>query len=272
MTEYADAGDTLVLSDVLEAAGSAGRRVALERVEDIDSTNAELLRRAPAERQAVALLAEHQSGGRGRRGRDWHSPRGRNVYLSLGWRFAPARSDLVMLPLVVAVAAARALKSLGATDIGIKWPNDLWLDGCKVGGCLVETTSSAGGMDAVIGVGLNVGMTGDPGARNIERQWADLRDQLPDLSRSRAAGALLAHLVRAAEAFSAAGFAGFAQDWVRMDVLRGRTVVIERDGAELDGRALGLGAGGGLLVDGPDGPVECMAGEVRVHTVDGRPL
>ncbi len=265
--------EPLDIDAIHSAAGSAGRRVSLDILPEIDSTNAELLRRPRDGRHAVAVLAEQQAGGRGRQGRRWHSPPGRNVYLSLGWQFDVGRQDFAMLPLVVAVASARALKALGAPDVAIKWPNDLWLSGRKVGGCLVETApGEAGARTAVIGVGLNVGMSGDPGAAEIDREWADLRDALPSVSRNQAAGTLLEKLVRAMEAFTAVGFTGFAEDWVRLDALRGQQVVVERESGPLSGRALGLGPGGGLLVEGPDGPVECLAGEVRVHAVGGRSL
>lgn len=259
---------------VRATAGSACQRVSLTILPTVDSTNAELLRRSRGERHAVAVLAEQQTGGRGRQGRRWHSPSGRNVYLTLGWQLDAGRRDLALLPLVVAVAAARSVRALGASAaVAIKWPNDLWLSQRKVGGCLVETAPGIGGLrDAVVGVGLNVGMTGDASAGAIERQWADLRDALPEVTRSEVAGTLLASLVRSMEAFASTGFTTFAEDWVRLDALRGRPVVVSREGEEISGLALGLGPDGGLLVEGPDGPVECLAGEVRVHAVDGRPL
>ena len=135
-------------------------RLSTLRIEpSLDSTNSELQRMAPEEQHATAILAEHQARGRGRRGRNWHSPHGKNLYLSLGWRFEKALSALGCLPLVVALSVARALSRAGLKGHWIKWPNDVLINGRKLCGCLVEVQGDAQGpIHAVLGVGINVHM------------------------------------------------------------------------------------------------------------------
>lgn len=263
---------------ILAAAGGGAAGLAgVEVVADIDSTNAELLRRPPGARHGVALLAERQSGGRGRRGRAWHSPFGRNVYLSLGWRFHESLRDLTCLPLVVAVAAARAVRAelsgnaranaaTGVDSVGVKWPNDLVLDGRKLGGGLVEIQGDMNGpCDAVMGVGINVCMHGDAGAAVIDQAWTDLASDGSPVSRNRVAGRLLDALADAAEAFADGGFAPFRDDWAAFDVLAGRAVTLYRESGEVRGIAAGVGERGGLLVEAAGLTREYLAGEVTLH-------
>ena len=105
------------------------------------------------------LLAEFQSAGRGRRGRAWLAPPGAGICLSLSWTFPEAPPELGALGLVIGVCVLRALTALGVKDLALKWPNDLLLDGRKLGGVLIELRGeSAGPACVVIGIGLNVAL------------------------------------------------------------------------------------------------------------------
>ena len=116
-----------------DAAGLASCEVAWE----IDSTNAELLRRH-ATAGVQVLLAESQTAGRGRRGRAWASPLAAHLYLSLQRRFDGGVAALSGLSIAVGVAAAEALRALGFAQVGLKWPNDLLAGDRKLGGILIE--------------------------------------------------------------------------------------------------------------------------------------
>src|SRR5690348_3332825 len=107
-------------------------------VERCGSTNTELMREEDLRTPAL-LAAEAQSAGRGRRGRRWHGSPGRALTFSLAARIARPARELAALPLVAGVAAALALRSLGAAAVGLKWPNDLVVGEAKLGGILVET-------------------------------------------------------------------------------------------------------------------------------------
>ena len=127
----------------------------VEVLRELDSTNSELMRRARAGRtEPVLLVAEQQTAGRGRMGRDWQSAAGASLTFSLGLPLAPA--DWSGLSLAVGTSVAESLNPA----VRLKWPNDLWLDDRKLGGILIETASfgegGAGRRQAVIGIGLNI--------------------------------------------------------------------------------------------------------------------
>lgn len=239
----------------------------LEVLLEVDSTNRHLSR--GAERglgSGHACMAEHQSAGRGRRGRVWVSPLGANVYLSLMWRFDASLRELAALGLACGVAAAAALADVGVPGVGLKWPNDLVAGGAKLGGVLVEAAGAERGpVTVVTGVGINIAMPAAAGA-SIEQRWTDVRALCGSTrpARNRLAGVLLGRLLLACERFAANGFAGFAGDYARLDVLRGRPVeVLGR--ARLRGVADGVAANGALRVCTSTGTREITAGEVSVR-------
>jgi len=167
------------------SAGAQRDLASFQIISTVDSTNAELQRMPAAEQHACAVLAERQTSGRGRRGRHWYSPFARNIYLSLGWRFDTGVGELGCLPLVVALAAGEALRLAGVTGHAIKWPNDILLNGRKLGGCLVEVQGDASGpCSAVMGVGINVNMPQSTAGTNmIDQPWTDVGSQVPWVSR-----------------------------------------------------------------------------------------
>jgi BirA family biotin operon repressor/biotin-[acetyl-CoA-carboxylase] ligase len=178
---------------------------------------------------------------------------------------------LRFLPLVVAVAVARAVSALGFNGLGIKWPNDLVTPRGKLGGCLVELRSSREAPTlAVLGVGLNVRLAGAPGLESLDQPWDDLASELPGVSRNAAAGCVLLALIEALQAFErdgpgAEGFRSFVPDWERFDCLAGRTVSLRGERLSVEGRCLGLGKAGGLRVDTGGRIIEADAGEVSVR-------
>ncbi|MFM8865947.1 MAG: biotin--[acetyl-CoA-carboxylase] ligase, partial [Limnohabitans sp.] len=123
----------------------------VEVLPEIDSSNTELLRRARAGRtEPTLLVAERQTAGRGRLGRPWQSAVGDSLTFSLGLPYAPQQWS--GLSLAVGLSLAEALHP----DIGLKWPNDLWLHERKLGGILIEAATSGERSQLVVGVGLNI--------------------------------------------------------------------------------------------------------------------
>ncbi len=249
-------------------------------VAETDSSNSALKRLPPEQQHAHALLAECQTSGRGRRQRNWYSPPGCNVYLSLGWRFEHRPVWLSTLPLMTAVCICRALAHTGLTTYGIKWPNDILIDGAKLAGILVEVQAAgSGAAHAVIGVGVNVFMppTGEAGreaAALIDRPWTDIASRLPaevsGLSRNRVAALLLEQLLNGIAEFEAAGFQPFAKGWHELDLLVGRQLMIEHNGKHTTGIARGIDDHGSLVLESKElgGSVvrkAFHAGEVSVH-------
>lgn len=263
--ELLDAG--LILEDL--PAELRANLSSLEVHASLDSTNAELMRRAPGELHAVALFAERQTAGRGRRGRQWASPLARNLYFSLGWRFECGVGDLSALPLLLAVAAGRSLEQLGLNEYSIKWPNDLLLGGRKLGGCLVEVHGDAGGpCSAVLGIGINVSMPQGLGeAAEIDQPWTDLAGSLDGVSRNALASALLSSVLACVLRFEHHGFAPFIEQWDRRDALSGREIEVNRPGSTMSGRAMGVNRHGSLLLETEAGPLEVSAGEASLRRV-----
>lgn len=246
------------------------RIAVLEVAWSLDSTNSELLRRpTPAEGVAV-LLAERQTGGRGRRGRDWASPLAANVYLSLARMFSGGLSRLPGLSLVAGVATAEALHALGFTSVRLKWPNDLVVaddSGLrKLGGLLVEGGGeNAGPARAVLGLGLNVRMP-TAFAAGIEQPWIDLSTLASAApSRNRILASVLAHWLPALMQFDAEGLPPFLARYARFDALAGRDISVHADDDVRCAHALGLADDGALRVriDGREQRVH--AGEISVR-------
>ena len=231
----------------------------------VDSSNSVLLRREGVADGAEALLVEGQSGGRGRRGREWRSPLASNLYLSLARRYAGGLARLGGLSLAAGVAVAEALRSLDV-DVQLKWPNDLVVEGRKLGGLLVEGGGEhAGPARAVVGLGLNVRMPRD---FVIDQPWTDLATIAPAAAASRnaLAATVLSWLLPALERFDRDGLAPFRERYAAFDALRDREVAVIGAGDALQGVALGLADDGGLRIRSSDGETRTVhAGEVSVR-------
>src|SRR5699024_10686320 len=115
----------------------------LDVLSEVDSTNAWLARQQTG--GTHACFAEYQTAGRGRRNRAWQSPFAANLYFSVGHGLTPSRAPLGTLSLALGVALAERLRALGVAGIGVKWPNDLYVDDAKLAGILIELRGEAGG-------------------------------------------------------------------------------------------------------------------------------
>lgn len=243
---------------------------ALEVAWSLDSTNSELLRWPPPAQGCAVLLAERQTGGRGRQGRVWASPLAAHLYLSLARRFGGGLARLGGLSLVAGVAVAEALHALGVTQVRLKWPNDLVVerDGVlhKLGGLLVEGGGEhAGPVRAVIGLGLNVRMPAAFAAA-IGQPWTDLATLGAGTDRNRLAAAVLARLLPALEAFDRDGLGETVARFAALDALAGRAVMLHGADGAVPATALGLAPDGALRVRLADGRARNLhSGEVSVR-------
>lgn len=219
-----------------------------EPLHTVDSTNAWLMRQSDEEAIAVCI-AEHQSAGRGRRGRQWCSPFGSNLYLSARFRFDEGMGRLSGLSLAAAVAVVRTLREAGVPDTAIKWPNDIYWQGRKLGGILLEVAGeSSGPCMVVIGVGLNVAMP-SVAAHAIDQPWVDLAAIRDGLSRNQLAGRLLHHMMDVIVTFQRNGLAPFDLEWREADMLYGNPVVLLQPGTEICGVGRGVAHDGALLLE-----------------------
>ncbi|WP_287066753.1 MULTISPECIES: biotin--[acetyl-CoA-carboxylase] ligase [Ramlibacter] len=229
---------------------------AVEVADEIDSTNSELMRRARAGDTAPVLLAAlSQTAGRGRLGRSWASAPGDSLTFSLGLPLAPR--DWSGLSLVVGLSLAESLHP----RIRLKWPNDLWLDGRKLAGILIETASfpPQSARYAVVGIGINLRR---PDADGLSTPPAGLEELLPGLTAAAALARVAPPLVASVKAFESAGFEPFRPAFEARDALRGLRLRLS-DGTE--GTGAGVSQDGGLLVHTATGPACITSSEVSVR-------
>ena len=247
---------------------AAARLQQLDVAWEVGSTNSALLEQPAGAGGDVVLLAERQTSGRGRRGRAWQSPLGANVYLSVLHRVDGGLQRAGGLSLAMGVAVAEALHALGFTQVQLKWPNDLVVDGRKLGGLLVEGGGEfAGPAKVVIGLGLNVHMPVQTRTA-ITQPWIDL-DGLghSPVSRNAVAAQVVSMLLPALAQFDQHGLAPFLPRFAQMDALAGQYVRIERDGVMYEGYAQGVADDGALQVVINGAVVAFHAGEVSVRAI-----
>lgn len=212
-------------------------------------------------------MAEQQTSGRGRRGRQWVSPFGSNIYLSIVWEFHQGASQLEGLSLATGVAVARALQGLGVDGVGLKWPNDVLVSSGKLGGILLEMTGDpAGRCQVVLGVGLNHRLPAHA-SEQIDQSWARIEDLKPGISRNQLASSVISQLVLMLKQFSAQGFSAFKQEWERLDLYRGRQAVVKTGAEDIVGIAQGVDDTGGLILETAQGRQVMKGGELslRLH-------
>ena len=236
----------------------------------LESTNTKLLDAwPPAAGFASVLLAEHQTGGRGRRGRSWVAPPGGAVCLSVSWQYAELPADLSALSLIVGLCVVNALHELGVEGVNLKWPNDLVTANGKLGGILIEMRAEAGGpVHVVIGIGLNVLLDDEAratvkAAGNVADDIRAHRDPAPD--RNAMIAGVLRRLLPALREFPRHGLKPHLSHWNACDALFGREVNVENVGQITRGVARGIDAHGALLVETPAGVHRFISGEVSVR-------
>ncbi len=230
----------------------------------VDSTNNYLLQNSHATSGQVCF-AEHQSGGRGRRGRPWISPYGSNLYFSLAWGFAQTPPGLGALSLAIGIELATILRTHGV-EVCLKWPNDLYLEGRKLGGILIEHRGEvAGGSRIIVGVGLNISMAPDQ-AVSIDQPWTALAQHMTLLpSRNLLAAQALDAVVRALNNFQSQGFAVYRKRWQALDIAYEQRVEVDMCNERFTGKATGVATDGALLVDCDGSLKRIYAGELSLR-------
>lgn len=241
--------------------------------DSIDSTNTyarELARQGAA--HGTVLIADHQTGGRGRRGRSFHSPSGVGIYLSVILRPNCAAQALMHLTCAAAVAMCDAVEAAAGVRPGIKWTNDLVCGSKKVAGVLTELDfDSSGNVDcAVIGIGINCCQQEDDfpqDIRGIAGSLASVTGRRID--RAEVAAAMMDALYRMDKSL----FAGKDEmlDRYRKDCITlGKEISVVRGDCVRHGTALDIDAGGALIVRYTNGDTEAVnSGEVSVRGMYG---
>ncbi|MDQ8022855.1 MAG: biotin--[acetyl-CoA-carboxylase] ligase [Moraxellaceae bacterium] len=245
------------------ALGPLVARFDVDHLDACASTNTELLSRAQGGAgSGTVVVAATQSAGRGRRGRAWISAPGASLTFSLLWRFDDARV-LAGLSLGIGVAVARALAALGVADIRLKWPNDIWLAGRKLGGVLVESSLTSERAAVIIGIGLNLQRTEALGA--VDQPVAALGDLGAPPSRELLLAALLPQLADVLDLFGQQGFAPLRGEWQALHALQDRPVRLLDDERVLRGICRGVDEQGALLLDTEAGVLRLLGGELSLR-------
>ena len=233
----------------------------------IDSTNTALLgRAATAPIDGCVLTAEVQTAGRGRRGREWLSPFGRNLAVSIGLRSNRPPPQLGALSLVVGLAVRQALLAVGLDDVELKWPNDVLLHGRKLAGILIELVRATAPVEVVIGIGVNVGCRAMVAAR-VDQSVADVAEQIERPLRNELLANVLNQVVAAGERFERLGFDAFRTAWQDAHRYQDKAVEVTMPGAAetVFGTVLGITHEGALRLRTAGGVREFNAGEVTVR-------
>ncbi|MDP4029078.1 MAG: biotin--[acetyl-CoA-carboxylase] ligase [Gallionella sp.] len=259
--------------EILRWLGDAAGQFDIGILPQATSSNTLLMQRAGQDAanggapSGSVLAVELQTAGRGRMGRAWHAGLGSTLTFSLLWRFDCGLNALSGLSLAVGVAIARALDGLGAQDVRLKWPNDIFADtsatGSKLGGVLIEAQGDMLGPSAVvIGIGLNCSLP-DHLAGRIDQPAAALEEICRDMpTRNRLLAAILQELAGALRQFAQSGFAAFGDEWQRYHIYRDMPIQLRMaDGSVVTGVARGVGAGGELRLETAQGMRQFNSGE-----------
>jgi BirA family biotin operon repressor/biotin-[acetyl-CoA-carboxylase] ligase len=243
----------------------------------IDSTNSYLLRRLPNQNYNLQVcLAEYQDSGRGRRGRKWISPFGSHIYMSMYWYLEQGMATAMGLSVVSALAVSDAIKVLYKIDVQLKWPNDIYFDGVKLAGILIDLEGQAlEPCHCVIGIGLNINMP-QKSAEQVDQPWTDLQQAISSntnskqtppttIDRNELAAMLITKLSLRLQQHQNEGLLTMVNEWAKQDFYMNKPVRLITGAREKKGICRGINNQGGLLldVDGQIAPV--YGGEVSLR-------
>jgi len=234
----------------------------------IDSTNQYLLDRISELQSGDVCVAEYQQAGRGRRGRKWFSPFGANLYLSMYWRLEQGPAAAIGLSLVIGIVMAEVLHDLGATQVRVKWPNDLYLQDRKLSGILVELTGKTGdAAQIVIGAGINLAM------RRVEEDvinqgWINLQEAGIAIDRNTLAVRLIKELRTSLQLFELEGLTPYLSRWEKLDNFINRQVKLIIGDREIVGISRGINAQGALLLEQNGEIKPWMGGEISLRSAE----
>lgn len=239
----------------------------IEVLNVIGSTNQYLKDKSVDLNNAHTCLAEAQTAGRGRHGRKWVSPYAASLYLSMHWSFAGGYSVLGGLSLAVGVAIVDALNQCGVKGIQLKWPNDIYSQGKKLAGVLIEVEGQIGsGCQAIIGIGLNVALPKN--IENIGQPWIDLAQlSEPLIDRNLLAGTLISKLTKSLSLFESSGLEPFITRWRALDVYANQAVKLIIGQKTIFGISRGIDASGAILLETEQGVKAYHGGEISVRPI-----
>ncbi|MCP4323084.1 MAG: bifunctional biotin--[acetyl-CoA-carboxylase] ligase/biotin operon repressor BirA [Psychromonas sp.] len=239
----------------------------LVKVEQIlDSTNQWLLDKIPNLNNGQTCIAEYQLAGRGRRGRTWVSPFASHLYFSYYWRFDAGIDKLSGLSLLVGIATVNALEKIGIQGVSLKWPNDIYYQGKKLAGILIELNAQANeACHTVIGIGINVCMPPEQ-AKLIDQPWVDLNSLTNEkVDRNLLSATLISELNLLLPEYELKGLQPYLKRWFDLDCFLNKPVNVLLADQNKPGICRGIDESGALLLE-RDGKIESyIGGEVSLR-------
>lgn len=240
----------------------------VEVFDTINSTNSYLMQNMSEKTHGTCVIANLQTNGRGRRGREWQASLGASLTFSVLWRFQCGAAALSGLSLAVGVALIRGLHEVGATAAQLKWPNDILLNQQKLAGILIELQGDMEGPStAVIGVGINLHLP--------EHLLQKIDQPVTDLNRATAASVnpnalmatLLKHVVDVLSTFEQSGFDALREEWIAHHAYHQQPVrMLMPDGSEVTGVVQDISDNGTLIVQTANGLQKMMSGEISLRS------
>ena len=246
-----------------------GLELSIEYHPVVDSTNRILMQRGALEDIGDLLVTcDYQHAGRGRRGRRWVSPYARNLAFSFAHRSKKSLIELGGLSCVVGLAIVDALTEAGVSDLMLKWPNDLVVNGKKLAGILIELVSKDPNTLVVIGIGINMALT-EQDRSLIDQSVTDLNRSGVRAGRNDLLIKVMQKLIGYLQHFEKTDFADFIPAFNALHALHQQPVVVhrvaEQVNTEIHGRVAGVGVSGQLILDTRVGPMELLGGEVSLR-------
>ncbi len=231
----------------------------------IDSTNQYMMAQLERWQKGECLLAESQTAGRGRRGRQWHSPFGSQFIMSMYWRLDDGPSAAMGLSLAIGVAVVQALESAGYRDLSLKWPNDIYMARRKLAGILVEMSAAVGGIcHLVIGVGVNLNLP-DAVIAQLDQPCAHLAEQPVVVERNQLSATIIRALRNALTLFEQQGLTAFLTEWNRLDIFMQQPVKVLLGNQIIHGIYCGIDGQGNMLLQDHDGMHKFVGGEISLR-------
>lgn len=234
--------------------------------DEINSTNTYLLDHYKECEQGSICAAETQTAARGRRGRKWHAPKNENLYFSLYWRYDLDQNlQFQPLSLISALMIVETLTELGVKDLNIKWPNDVYHQGKKMSGILIETAVHNNQIHFIIGIGLNLASMENKD-HEITQPWSDLSSY--HLNRNPLLISLTNKLQQALQNFPQTGFKPYLEVWKSLDIFYQKEVKLLMDSGDITGISKGINEQGELLLQQKNGEITPFAiGEISVRAI-----
>jgi len=262
-------GFPLLSADSIKRHLGNTKRAVIDVESVLPSTNTEMKKRIASKREDLengdVVFAEIQTDGRGRHGRSWLAPVGGSLTFSMYWSFPDGYQSMAGLSLLVGLAVCDALKEFGVEDAELKWPNDIYLQGKKLAGVLIEVEGQIGATaHSVIGIGLNVCVPDNQ--YDVGQPHSDLASYLGTIpDRNALAAEIIKSLWTYLPKFTQQGFGPFTAYWEALDLYADKRIVLQMGEKRFSGVDRGVDASGALLVETQDGITRFHGGEVSLR-------